>query len=99
MSDEKKNPPKDENLPKIILYCHLFQDENKGIIQTIKIKLGEKRKSTTFELKIQRLLHIRTYALMCFSFNGYSIYKVIHYIYFRILNCHNFPSKFMLLVH
>ena len=44
MSEEKNNPPKDENLPKIILYCHLFQDENKGIIQTIKIKLGEKVK-------------------------------------------------------
>ena len=42
MSD--KNPPKEEELPKIILYCHLFSDITKGIIQTIKVKLGSKEK-------------------------------------------------------
>ena len=44
MSTEKKEIPKEEDLPRIILYCHLFQDENKGIIQTVKIKLGSKVK-------------------------------------------------------
>ena len=44
MSTDPKNPPKDEELPRIILYCHLFQDETKGIIQTVKIKLGGKVK-------------------------------------------------------
>ena len=43
-TDQKNPPPKEENLPRIILYCHLFQDENKGIIQTVKVKLGEKVK-------------------------------------------------------
>jgi len=42
MSD--KNPPKEEELPKIILYCHLFSDITKGIIQTVKVKLGSKEK-------------------------------------------------------
>ena len=42
MSD--KNPPKEEDLPKIILYCHLFSDITKGIIQTVKVKLGSKEK-------------------------------------------------------
>ena len=44
MSTDPKNPPKEEELPRIILYCHLFQDETKGIIQTVKIKLGGKVK-------------------------------------------------------
>ena len=44
MSTEDKNPPKEEELPKIILYCHLFQDTTKGIIQTVKVKLGSKDK-------------------------------------------------------
>ena len=44
MSTDKKEIPKDEDLPRIILYCHLFQDESKGIIQTVKIKLGNKVK-------------------------------------------------------
>ena len=42
MSD--KNPPKEEELPTIILYCHLFSDITKGIIQTVKVKLGSKEK-------------------------------------------------------
>ena len=42
MSD--KNPPKEEEFPKIILYCHLFSDITKGIIQTVKVKLGSKEK-------------------------------------------------------
>ena len=42
MSD--KNPPKEEELPKLILYCHLFSDITKGIIQTVKVKLGSKEK-------------------------------------------------------
>ena len=42
MSD--KNPQKEEELPKIILYCHLFSDITKGIIQTVKVKLGSKEK-------------------------------------------------------
>ena len=43
MSD-KKEPPKEEELPRIVLYCHLFQDTTKGIIQTVKVKLGSKDK-------------------------------------------------------
>ena len=44
MSSDDKNPQKEEELPRIILYCHLFQDINKGIIQTVKVKLGPKDK-------------------------------------------------------
>ena len=44
MSSEEKKPPKEEDLPRIILYCHLFQDITKGIIQTVKVKLGSKDK-------------------------------------------------------
>ena len=43
MSD--KNPPKEEELPRVKLYCHLFADLTKGIIQTVKVKLGTKEKS------------------------------------------------------
>ena len=43
MSDNKE-PKKEEELPRIVLYCHLYQDSNKGIIQTIKVKLGSKDK-------------------------------------------------------
>ena len=43
MSDNKE-PKKEEELPRIILYCHLFQDTTKGIIQTVKVKLGSKDK-------------------------------------------------------
>ena len=50
MSD--KNPPKEEELPKIILYCHLFTDMTKGIIQTVKVKLGAKEK-TVLDFKSQ----------------------------------------------
>ena len=45
MSTDDKTPPKEEELPRIILYCHLFQDTTKGIIQTVKVKLGSKDKS------------------------------------------------------
>ena len=41
---DKNPPPKEEELPRIILYCHLFTDITKGIIQTVKIKLGTKEK-------------------------------------------------------
>ena len=41
---DKNPPPKEEELPRIILYCHLFTDTTKGIIQTVKIKLGTKEK-------------------------------------------------------
>ncbi len=41
---DKNPPPKEEELPRIILYCHLFIDITKGIIQTVKIKLGTKEK-------------------------------------------------------
>ncbi len=44
MSSDDKNPPKEEELPRIILYCHLFKDTTKGIIQTVKVKLGTKDK-------------------------------------------------------
>ena len=43
MSD--KNPPKEEELPSVKLYCHWFADLTKGIIQTVKVKLGTKEKS------------------------------------------------------
>ena len=43
MSDDKE-PPKEVELPRIILYCHLFKDPLKGIIQTVKVKLGPKDK-------------------------------------------------------
>ena len=41
---DKNPPPKEEELPRIILYCHLFTDITKGIIQTVKVKLGTKEK-------------------------------------------------------
>ena len=41
---EDKSPQKEEELPRIVLYCHLFQDITKGIIQTVKVKLGSKDK-------------------------------------------------------
>ncbi len=44
MSSDDKKPQKEEELPRIILYCHLFQDTTKGIIQTVKVKLGSKDK-------------------------------------------------------
>ena len=43
MSDNKE-AKKEEELPRIVLYCHLFQDTTKGIIQTVKVKLGSKDK-------------------------------------------------------
>ena len=43
MSDSK-DPQKEEELPRIVLYCHLYQDSIKGIIQTVKVKLGSKDK-------------------------------------------------------
>ena len=52
MSD--KNPPKEEELPRIILYCHLFTDITKGIVQTVKVKLGAKEK-TVLDFKSQLL--------------------------------------------
>ena len=47
-----KNPPKGEELPRIILYCHLFTDMTKGIVQTVKVKLGSKEK-TVLDFKSQ----------------------------------------------
>ena len=41
---DKNPPPKEEELPRIILYCHLFTDITKGIIQTVKVTLGTKEK-------------------------------------------------------
>lgn len=52
-------PPKEEELPRIILYCHLYQDSTKGIIQTIKIKLGPKVK-TVINFKDQFKKHLET---------------------------------------
>ena len=57
MSD--KNPPKEEELPKIILYCHLFTDITIGIVQTIKVKLGSKEK-TVLDFKSQLLKELDT---------------------------------------
>ena len=44
MSSDDKKPQKEEELPRIILYYHLFQDTTKEIIQTVKVKLGSKDK-------------------------------------------------------
>ena len=57
MSD--KNPPKEEELPRIILYCHLFTDITKGIVQTVKVKLGSKEK-TVLDFKSQLLKELDT---------------------------------------
>ena len=43
MSDNKEHK-KEEELPRKVLYSHLYQDPTKGIIQTVKVKLGSKDK-------------------------------------------------------
>lgn len=55
MSENK--PPKDEDLPRIVLYCHLFQDIEKGIIQTVKIKL-ESKVNRVIDFKGQVIRHL-----------------------------------------
>lgn len=38
--DKPEPPPMPKTLPKIVLYCHLYQDLEKGIIQSVKVRVG-----------------------------------------------------------
>ena len=69
MSSDDKNPQEEEDLPRIILYCHLFKDMDKGIIQTVKVKLGPKDKRVLdFKSQLMKFLN-----QIIFSSNNHKI--------------------------
>ena len=54
MSEEEKK----SNLPKITLYCHLFNEVEKGIIQSVKIELSsDVIRILDFKASLLKLLH------------------------------------------